>query len=147
MDSNVPLSTSLNDSLIEEEDHSVPKRKRKNEWKKERETQRRKRREREAIWTWVPELQKVIPLILCLHSEYMNSILYHSTSISRVSIFFFKLKFFDTKNESNYPEVTSLRNNCQCHCFCQKKLISIIAQSKHMRRSKGGLGNPRGSTP
>ena len=31
MDSNVLLSTSLNDSLIEEEDHSVPKRKREKE--------------------------------------------------------------------------------------------------------------------
>ena len=46
MDSNVLLSTSLNDSLIEEEDHSVPKRKRKNERKKGRYKEEKEEREK-----------------------------------------------------------------------------------------------------
>lgn len=46
MDSNVLLSTSLNDSLIEEEDHSVPKRKRENERKKGRHKEEKEEREK-----------------------------------------------------------------------------------------------------
>ena len=46
MDSNVLLSTSLNDSQIEEEDHSVPKRKRKNERKKGRYKEEKEEREK-----------------------------------------------------------------------------------------------------
>ena len=46
MDSNVLLSISLNDSLIEEEDHSVPKRKRENERKKGRHKEEKEEREK-----------------------------------------------------------------------------------------------------